>query len=316
MATVQIVNSSRRWSVSSVCSHQAKRRDELAPIRKQEAMSFNWADYGSDNSDLEKSTRDAKERRSSQNARKRQKRLWLPVNAEKMVVVLDDDPFRIDEHSMLINGTRKGNWFTCIKKLAALAEDKPELKMFKGGCPFCSINEPYFVGFITVMVVTPFRIERGPDRGKEIKNYRNLLPMKLETLEWFQKEKRDRKTLIGALYRFSRTKKQGQASFGVPSFLKEVDLNSPKLLMQSRDANGNDVQIPPVAWTKEEYSKMFEPLSHSEMASLAKEIRAGSDGSKKSRDRDDDDDDYRNVGGGDDIDGSGSSDGGDDEIPF
>jgi len=277
---------------------------------------FNWADYGSEQGDLEKSTKDAKERRQSQNARKRQKRLWLPVNAEKKVIILDDDPFRIDEHSMLINGTRKGNWFTCIKKLAALAEDKQELKMFKGGCPFCSINEPYFVGFVTVLVVTPFRLERGPDKGKTIKNYRNLLPMKLETLEWFHKEKRDRKSLVGALYRFSRTKKQGQAAFGVPSFLQMVtNLDDPKLLMPAKDPNGNDITIPPVAWTKEEYSKMFEPLAHTEMAALAKEIRAGSDGSGGGGNRrnNDDDEEYGGDSGGGSDDSGG---GGDDEIPF
>ena len=213
----------------------------------------------------------AKEKKAQSQAfqRKNQKRLWLPVGSNKEIVVVDDVPRCIHEHGLLINGERKGNWFTCIKKLDV--RSNPQLEPYWGGCPLCAIDEAYFIGFVTVIVTTPFRLSSGPDRGKEIVNYRMLWPLKLNGIEWFNEEKRRRKSLIGARYELQRKKKSGEPSYGTPSFLDKVNLDAPEFEVTTKD--GNVLKPEPF-----DYGAIIAPLPRSELLTLAASIRAEKEG--------------------------------------
>lgn len=258
----------------------------------------------------EESVKKAKATQKAQYARRKQKRLWLPVGSEKEFVVIDDTPKMIMEHNPVLNGTRKGNWFTCIKKLSLMAEKKPGLEAFKGGCGLDPVIDAYSIGFVTVLILTPFVLTTGKDRGKELCNYRNLWPLKLNGLEWFNDEKRRRKSLIGSVYAVKRSKKEGEPSYGVPSFIEKVSLDDPKFHMVSRDESGNEITslAEPL-----NYGQLLAPLPSSDLRAIAEEIRSGksnSSGGKPQRGG------YRRNenGGGDE--GGDDDQGGDDDIPF
>jgi hypothetical protein len=246
-----------------------------------------------------------REDRSSSFARKNQRRVWLPPpgprgpGGEFEGVFLDDNPRAIHEHSLFLNGSRKGNWFTCIKKLDN--RDKPALKPFWGGCPLCqSGDEAYYIAFLTVLDTTGFVISRGKDRGKEVKNFRKLLPLKLDGVEWLNKEKKIRKSLIGAKYHFSRTKKQ-QAVYGEASYMDKVDLNADEFKYTS-DKDGKVYEPTPY-----EYGKILAPLSRNELLSIVQQMKQQSEAEKHGA---------RPKGGAPVDEEEGYANGADDEIPF
>lgn len=245
-----------------------------------------------------------REEKRARYARTHQRRIWLPPpNPQRNLpggefdgVFLDDQPRAIHEHNLFLNGTRKDNWWTCIHKLNNPA--RPELKPFLGGCPLCqSGDEAYYIAFVTVLDVTGFTVRQGKDKGKHISNLRKLLPMKLDGVEWLNKEKKIRKSLIGMKYNFCRTKKQ-QAVYGEASFIDRVDLDSEEF--KSKGADGKVYDPAPF-----DYREILSPLPRQDLLAVIQQMKEGAPAtpakSGKGKPVDDDDDQ------------SGSDD---DDIPF
>lgn len=240
-----------------------------------------------------------KEDRSKSYARKNQRRVWIPPKAEYDGVFLDDTPRAIHEHNLYINGTRKGNWWTCIKKLDQ--RDKPHLKPFWGGCPMClSGDEAYYVAFVSILNVSGFTIMRGPDKGKTIKMFRQLFPMKLKQVEWFNKEKKIRKSLVGAKYSFSRPNKTDPFT-GVGTFVEKVDLDDKEFEIESQKEKGKIYKPEPF-----DYSKILAPIPRTEMEAIIRAAKHQADAPKRKDKSDDDGGDGGNEGYSDT----------DDDIPF
>jgi hypothetical protein len=213
-----------------------------------------------------------REAKKARYERTHQRRVWLPPpdarrnlpGGEFEGIFLDDQPKAIHEHNLFINGTRKDNWWTCIHKLNN--KDRPELKPFWGGCPLCqSGDESYYIAFVTILDVTGFTVRQGKDKGKHISNLRKLLPLKLDGVEWLNKEKKIRKSLIGAKYNFCRTKKQ-QAVYGDASFIDKVDLNSEEFKTVGTDGKVYD----PVPF---DYRQVLAPQPRQDLLTIVQQMK-------------------------------------------
>jgi hypothetical protein len=194
-------------------------------------------------------------------------RLWIPKDNSKEIIILDDDPFCVWEHSLKINGKWKGNEFTCRKGLP----DDPR-------CPLCSSKaNRYYIGFLTVLDHTGFK----DDDGNWHKNLRRLFPMKLETLKIYAKFKERKVSLVGWKVECTRTSGRNIAAIGNSfEFIEKVDpFTDEQFFYESRLEGGK--KKPPEIFN---YKELFKPMSVKEMLALAD--RAGE--SYETKDKDDD----------------------------
>lgn len=194
----------------------------------------------------------------------RQRRVWLPVNAETKIVFLDGVPFKFWEHQVPIDGDFR-NWFTCLRNLD------------KEGCPLCDYSEKhrdakgkathgrYLVGMFNV-------IDRGEwtdNDGNKHKDELKILPVKITMLKRFKK-KADRYggSLEGHEFIVSRTGKK-MANIGDDwEHTEEVDLKQFKV-------------------DKFDFKEMFKPMAHADLLKVAKGL--GSDEAEVASSPEDDD---------------------------
>lgn len=138
-------------------------------------------------------------------------RFWLPVNATKEVVFVDDEPTSLHEHNPKLNG-RFDNWFTCLQGIST------------DGAICCEkLGESfrrYFVGMYTIIDTSKWTDKKGNSYQYEVK----LLPAKLGTIKKFKRKKDDRGTLVGSLYKVSRDTDKDPSVGGEFEFVREADM--------------------------------------------------------------------------------------------
>jgi hypothetical protein len=136
------------------------------------------------------------------------RRFWIPPGEEKELVFLDGDqmfsprePFKFYEHQFFHDGSWN-NYETCV----------PGKKDGKNLCFFCSpkmkavkSNRRYFVGAFTVIVTTPYKIKKGPRKGKVVTNMPMLLCAKIKSLKTMSRKLMKHKVLVGAKFSAYRT---------------------------------------------------------------------------------------------------------------
>lgn len=185
-----------------------------------------------------------------------QKRLWLKPDTSRKVVFLDDRPFCFWEHNPKINGEFKNNWFSCRKGLP-------------GGCPMCNSRvQRYYIGFVTILDVEGFVSKKD---GKHIKNFRQLLPMRMKTLKQFKAIRQRKTTLVGAKFDLVRTSREAASCGDVFDFIEYVDLEDQQFW---HDSKLEGKKVPPEPF---DYKKIFEPMSVKDMMGIGMAIGGEAD---------------------------------------
>ena len=111
-------------------------------------------------------------------------RFWLRKDESADVIFCDDEPFIIDEHTILYEddmGSKKSYHFVCTKES-------------EGRCPLCEMgNKPVLTGFFTIIDT-----RRYVGRNEKVyENTKKLLPVKTKMLEILRKKKQMRGSLVG-----------------------------------------------------------------------------------------------------------------------
>jgi len=147
---------------------------------------MSWYTTGEDN--LDEDERQEKEENQSKGA----KRFFLRENTEREIIFLSNDAVRIWEHNPLVNGEWKpDNWYTC--RQGVFRED-PTCAMCQAGI------SRYKMGFYTILDTTAFTY-----KGREYKNLRRLLALRLEGLKKIKIKKDRVGGLVGRRFLFART---------------------------------------------------------------------------------------------------------------
>lgn len=137
-------------------------------------------------------------------------RVWLKPGTSQEWVFIDDEPLCFHEHNPKINGDWK-NWFTCLQNIS---ED---------GVPCCEIlgaKTRYYVGYFTVVDLSKWTDKKGNTHQYEVK----LLPAKLKTLKKLERKKKDKGSLVGAMYKVTRETDQSPACGDDFEFIRDADL--------------------------------------------------------------------------------------------
>jgi len=136
--------------------------------------------------------------------------MWMPVGTTKDLIFLDDSPLCFHEHNPKINGDWK-NWLTCLQ---AVSDDGAAC------CEILGAKSRYYVGYFTVVDCSKWTDKKGNTYQYEIK----LLPAKLKSLKKFEMKKKDRGSLVGCLYKSSRSDDKAASIGDEFEFQKEADL--------------------------------------------------------------------------------------------
>lgn len=163
------------------------------------------------------------------------KRFWVPKGASKTIVFLDDEAFRFWEHNISIDGSWR-NFFVCLKK--NMQED----------CPLCNTdNNPYFVGFYTVIDKTGYRDKSG----KEHKNEKVLFPAKPQILEKLKKKSDQKKGLVGCVFEVTRGSGPKSSNVGDDfDFVEKSELST---------------DFPDMDITPYKYEEIFKPMTSEQL---------------------------------------------------
>lgn len=206
-------------------------------------MSDSWYEQGVSDEALRQVAEEAQSLR-------KQRRFWLKPDSSKTVIMLDDEPFRIWEHNLEINGSFVGNNYTCRSRM--------------GECPLCLTKyNRYHIGFVTVLDVDGF----VGSNGEQIKNFRLLLPMKTETLKLFNAKKNNKTSLVGAKFVITRTSSQAAGCGNDFDFQEYVDLDKEQQYWAKSRKTGELIRPEPY-----EYMKIFKPMSVDMMRGLVNQI--------------------------------------------
>lgn len=237
-------------------------------------MSESWYTKGCSEEDLKK----AEKEQSSGGAQ----RLWMPPGETKRVVMLDDEPFCVWEHNPKINGQYKDNWFTCRKGM-------------DGGCPMCeSRMGRYYVGFITVLDVKGWVSTKGKNKGEVIgKNRRMLLPLKTKSLKRFNILKKNKVSLVGAMFDLTRSGEDAPACGDMFDFVEMVDLDKAQEYWYKSKLENDKLKQPEPF----NYLELMKPLSRPELARIGS--GASSSGGSGSGSKGDEEFTGEESGGGD-----------------
>lgn len=121
-----------------------------------------------------------KEQESEEKQKSFVNRFYLKAGSEAKIVFLDDNPPVIEEHQLQINGDWR-NWFTCKRLLNEPCIICEELK-----------DNPYTVGFYTILDLTEYTIQKGARKGEVIKNSVKLFTPKLKALNLIKRQSQKR----------------------------------------------------------------------------------------------------------------------------
>lgn len=178
------------------------------------------------------------------------KRFFMMPDETKRILLLDDEPTCIWEHSLKIGGKWRGHEYTCRKGMP----DDPR-------CPLCTSGaNRYYLGFLTILDLDGFT---GED-GKKYTNLRRLFPMKMETLKRFRKFKERRKSLVGWIIEASRSGKKTANVGDIFDFVEKVDPFEDERFWFASKTDGGKKKPPEIF----DYRELFAPVSVKEMMSL------------------------------------------------
>jgi hypothetical protein len=160
-------------------------------------------------------------------------RFWIPPEEERLITFLDgelDDTGMLDvpmfyEHRVKINGA--WDTFVCV------ADEEP--------CPICenSDSRQTMVGVMTVIDHTEYKIQRGPNAGKVVKNTRKLFVATRNTLKTLAKQAVKRDGLTGCTFEVSRT---GDKEPGVGGQFEFVEKRSLAQVAKAFDLKPEDLK--------------------------------------------------------------------------
>lgn len=126
---------------------------------------------------------------------------WMPEDSERQITFLDgkvDDEGMLDipmfhQHHVRLNG----NW----EQFVCTADADPTQP-----CPICEKGDrPSLVGVMTVIDHTEHTVQKGPNKGKVIKNTRKLFIAKNQTIKMLTKLAAKRGGLQGCTFDVART---------------------------------------------------------------------------------------------------------------
>jgi hypothetical protein len=144
-------------------------------------------------------------------------RFWMPDEDERRITFLDGDinedglieTVGYYEHQIKMNGHWR-NFFPCVR------DEEP--------CPLCEDGDnPSLVSLFTVIDHTGFKIKKGDNAGKTIKNFRTLYVAKRESLKKLQHLAEKREGLVGCTFDVARL---GDKAANVGSDFDFIEKNS------------------------------------------------------------------------------------------
>lgn len=118
-------------------------------------------------------------------------RYYMPVNAQKDIVLVDDEAFCVYEHNPRFGGSWK-NWTTCLK--GVYPED----------CACCQIigeKTRYYAGYFTMIELTPWTDNKGVSHRFDLKFFH----AKFGTLQKLKQKKENRGSLVGHVIHVMRS---------------------------------------------------------------------------------------------------------------
>lgn len=136
-------------------------------------------------------------------------RFYVPKEVWKEFVFLDDLPFCIYEHHFWMNGSWR-NYVTCLR---GCAEETP-------CCGILGEKSRGYVGFMTVIDASKWTDKKGNAHQYEL----NLFSAKNNTLKKFDRRKKERGSLVGAMFKGYRDSDKLPSCGDEFEFIKEVDL--------------------------------------------------------------------------------------------
>jgi hypothetical protein len=136
-------------------------------------------------------------------------RLWIPPDASKQILFVDDEPFCIYEHNPKMNGSFK-NWMTCLRGV----EDEAPC------CEILGVKTRYFAGYYTVIDCSQYTDKKGVTHQYEIK----FLLAKAKTLKKLKMKKESKGSLAGSIYNATRFDQKSPTCGDDFEFVKQVDL--------------------------------------------------------------------------------------------
>jgi hypothetical protein len=137
-------------------------------------------------------------------------RFWMPPEASKQVIFLDDEPFSVYEHNPKLNGSWQ-HQFTCLQGVY----DNPIC------CSKLKDYPRYYVGYFTIVDCTEWTDKKGNKYQYDLK----LFPAKIRTLKKLRRKKEERGSLIGCLYKATREDSTSPVVGDEFEFVREVDLD-------------------------------------------------------------------------------------------
>lgn len=188
----------------------------------------------------------------------RVQRFRLKEGEERRIILLDDEPVCIWEHTVNL-----GKFWDNIPCARGVFEDDPR-------CVLCDQDSKrYWIGFLTCLDIKGYEYEdRKTGKTVQVRNVRRLFPMKIRTLDKFARYKERRGSLVGWEIMCSRTG-QYQPSCGDDfEFIREVDVfNDKKYFWEDREGKLH-------APEPYEYERIIVPLTNEQ---IKRKIAGGMD---------------------------------------
>jgi len=136
-------------------------------------------------------------------------RFWMKEGTKREIVLIDDEPACVYEHSPKINGSWN-NAFTCLKESSDIIPC----------CEKLGERDRYYCGHYTIVDITEPTDAKNAKYQHEIK----LLPTKLKTLSLLRRKKGDRGSLIGCIFNVHRDSKDDPNCGSEFEFQREAKL--------------------------------------------------------------------------------------------
>lgn len=157
-------------------------------------------------------------------------RLYLPIGKGTKIVLLDDGGVNIYEHSIFIRGDK-----TAMKLKVTCKSPGPDPVPNK--CRICNamikddrIARKY-VSYLSCVDLSKFEID-----GTTYTHVRKLVPLNKQAAKKFERRKKERGTLVGAVLKLFRNEKTSPVIGDEVEYIKRVNL--PKMFMKSPRIQG------------------------------------------------------------------------------
>lgn len=234
------------------------------------------------------------------------RRFWIDAEEERKIVFLDGDglfskrePFPFFEHNIEING-KWGNFETCVSGK----------KDGKCQCYLCSPRmrgvqkiSKSFIGAFTVIQTTPWKVKKGKNKGKIVRNSKQLFCAKHRALKVLKKKLERTGILVGAEYNAYRPDKDAPntgtdfefiRSVVDPEWVKEMAALDQKNRSSDgfdkvMDAIAKELGMEPKEVEPYDYLDVFKPRSWEELEADYAFLASRRSGDDEDEEEDDDD---------------------------